>query len=165
MQNISGFGTSITLLAVQTFPLGFTLESFSDDTDPLTAKAVEPSGYELLYDGSLFPFTKASAIELSISVLADSEDDINLKILLQTRSIRSNLLPIEDFISLIISYPNNNRILLSNGTILNGQLVDSISNVGKKRSNTFNFVFGVFAGAQNATEIAATIATNALSLL
>jgi hypothetical protein len=165
MQNISGFGTTIDLLAIQTFPLGFSIRHFADDVDPLTAELVEPSGFEMLYDGTLFPFSKAAPIKVGVSVLADSDDDINLKILMQTRSIKSNLLPIDDFISWSINYPDNSKILLSNGTILTGQLLTSISSSGRKKSNTYNFVFGVFAGAQSATEVVATIATNVLSLI
>jgi ABC-type uncharacterized transport system YnjBCD ATPase subunit len=77
----------------------------------------------------------------------------------------TNLLPIEDFVSVSINYPNNGLILLTNGTIINGPLVNSISTSGKKKSNTFNFAFGVFAGMQTAKEIAATIVTSALSIL
>jgi len=165
MVNVSGFGTNIIVLAVQTFPVGFKITQFADDSDPLTMDTVEPSGFEMLYDGSMFVYTKAAPIKMSVSVIPGSDDDINLKILLQTRSIKTNLLPIDDFVSAIITYPDKGRILLTNGTILSGPLGDSITTIGRKKSNTYNFVFGVFAGAQSATEIAAGVLTNVLSIL
>ena len=51
MINVSGTGTSVTLLALQSFPMGFTLSNFADDIDPMTSEEVEPTGFEMLYDG------------------------------------------------------------------------------------------------------------------
>jgi hypothetical protein len=63
MIDVSGFGTGIVILALQSFPMGFQLTDFADDVDPISAKEVEPIGYEMLFDGELFAYDQASAIE------------------------------------------------------------------------------------------------------
>ncbi|WLW40838.1 hypothetical protein GNAINCEL_00056 [Serratia phage KKP 3709] len=53
MLNISGFGTVATIIALQTFPMGFNVTAFADEEDPITIDAIEPVGYEMLYDGGI----------------------------------------------------------------------------------------------------------------
>lgn len=165
MINISGFGTGIVIVALQSFPMGFTLSKFADDEDPITAKDVEATGYEMLYDGSLYSFDKAAPVEVSISVIPGSDDDINMKILLQNKKGAKKLIPLADVTSMVITYPDKGRIILSNGTILRGPLVDSITSNGRKKSNTFTFVFGSITGAQSALELVSGLAQGVLELL
>src|SRR5579872_4775068 len=155
MINISGSGTSVTILALQSFPMGFAVTQFADDIDPLVADDVETTGTELLYDGSLFAFDKAAAIKLVVGVIAGSDDDINLKIMLQARKANTSILPFPDVTSVVITYPDGGRVILSNGNITSGPLVDSIQSAGRKKGNAFTFMFGSFAGAQSATELVA----------
>lgn len=165
MLDISGSGTNITLVALQSFPLGFRLTQFADDLDPLIAEEIETTGFEMLYDGSLFAFDKAAPIKLTVNVVAGGADDINLKILLQTRKSNISILPFPDVTSMVISYPDGGRVILSNGTILTGPLIDNVLSPGRKKGNTFTFAFGSFAGAQNALELVAGVAQAAIGLL
>lgn len=165
MIDVSGFGTGITVVAIQSFPAGFNLSQFADDADPLQVEAVEPVGYEMLYDGSLFAFDKAAAIKLSVSVIPGSDDDINLKILLQARKGAVKLVPLPDVTTMAISYPDGGRVMLTNGTIISGPLADSIQTTGRKKGNQYTFAFGSFAGAQSAKQLVSSIAQNLLSLL
>ena|ERR1700739_2112698 len=165
MLDISGSGTSVTVVALQSFPMGFTLSQFADDIDPLAADNVEATGFEMLYDGSLFAFDKAAPIKLTIGVVAGGSDDINLKIMLQSRKSNVSLLPFPDVLSMVITYPDGGRIILSNGAMISGPLVDGLQSAGRKKGNAFTFVFGTFAGAQNATELVAGIAQAAIGLL
>lgn len=165
MINVSGFGTSIVVLALQSFPMGFVLKAFADDVDPISAREVEPVGYEMLYDGDLFAYDKATPVEVAVSVIPGSDDDINLKILLQSKKGAAKILPLPDITSMVITYPDKGRVILSKGTILRGPLVDSITTMGRKKGNTYTFVFGAFSGAQSATQVVAGIAQGALDIL
>lgn len=158
MFDISGFGTSISIVALKSFPVGFTVSDFADDIDPIVAEDVEPTGWELLYDGSVFTFDKAAPIKLTLGVIAGSQDDINLKILLQSRKASTKLLPFDDNTSAVITYPDGGRVILSNGALISGPLVDGIQSAGRKKGNAFSFVFGSFAGAQSRKEFVSTIA-------
>lgn len=157
MQDVSGFGTKVTIVALQTFPVGFTVSKFTDDEDPLKIEAIEPVGYELLIDGSLFAFDKAAAIKVAISVIPGTAEDINCKILLQGKKGSSSIIPLPDTTSMIIQYPNG-TVALSNGTILSGPLADTIKQEGRFKGNTYVFVFGSFSGAQSALELVTDVA-------
>lgn len=152
MENISGFGTGIMILALKSFPFGFSLSKFADDVDPIAAKDISPFAYELLYDGSIVTYSQTSPVEVDISVIPNSEDDINLKILLNNKPGALSILPFEDFTSMVVTYPDGGRVILSNGSILSGPPLDSISTEGRRKGNTYRFVFGTLIGAQNAKQ-------------
>ena len=116
----------------------------------------------MLYDGSLFAFDKAAPVELSVSVIPGSDDDSNLKILLSSKKGAKKLITLPDVTSMVVTYPDGGRVILSNGTILRGPLVDSIETSGRKKGNTFTFVFGSITGAQSATQLVADIAQSIL---
>jgi hypothetical protein len=164
MINISGFGLSIIVVALSSFPTGFELSAFSDDTDPLTIDPIEPTGFEPLYDGSLFFYDKTAPIKVSVSVIPGSDDDINLKILLQARKGAPPHLPIPDITSMIVRYSDGGIVGFSKGSIISGPLTDAILSSGRKKSNTYDFVFDVFAGAQSPTETAITAIRAGLSI-
>jgi hypothetical protein len=164
MINIGAHGLSIQLIALQSFPMGFSLSQFADDVNPLDVKDTEPFGYELLYDGEMFAFDKANVIELSISVIAGSDDDINLKILLQSRKGGARIAPIPDAVTLVISYPTG-TVMLTKGTILAGPLADTVLADGRKKGNTYRFAFSAFAGAQTRRELIGTITQNVVNVL
>jgi hypothetical protein len=164
MIDISGYGTGITVTALQSFPYGFTVSEFADDKDPLVCEPMETNAWEMLYDGSLFAFTKADPIKVSLSVIPGSDDDINLKIILQGSLSSAGILPLPNTTSMVLNYPNG-LVMLSNGTIYRGPVADTIQASGRKAGNTYDFAFGSFFGAQSAAEVVASIATSALNFL
>jgi hypothetical protein len=145
--------------------MGFSVSQFADDVDPIEAKEIAPIGFEILYDGSLFSYDKGAAIEVKIGVIAGSDDDINLKTLLQVKKGTVSILPISDVTTMVVTYPDGGRVILSNGTIFAGPFLDSIQASGRKKGNVYSFAFGSFLGAQSATELVAGLASSALSLL
>lgn len=165
MIDLSGFGTGITIVSTGTFPQGFTLKQFSDDEEPLSIENTEVAGYEKLYDGSIFTFDKTSPLLLSVGIMPNTDDDMNMKILLQMRKSSKQILPLPDTTSMIIGYPDGGKVAMSNGTMLSGPLADSLSAQGRKKGNVYHFVFGTFAGAQSAKELVATVAQNIASIL
>lgn len=165
MIDVSAFGTGINIVSTRTFPVGFPLSQFADDEDPLTIEPLEVSGFERLYDGSIFMFDKTSPVLLSVAVAPNTDDDINMKILLQMRKSSPQLLPIPDTTTMIITYPDGGRVVFSGGGIITGAIADSISNQGRKKGNVYHFAFGTFAGAQSFKELATTLAQNILSLV
>jgi hypothetical protein len=164
MIDISGFGTGITIVALQSFPVGFSVSEFSDDKDPLVCEPMETVAWKMLYDGSLFQYTKADPVRVSLSVIPGGSDDINLKILLQGSLSASGILPLPNTTSMVLNYPSG-MVMLSNGTIYRGPVADSIQASGRKSGNTYDFAFGSFFGAQSVTEVIAAVAGAAMSIL
>lgn len=165
MVNISGFGVKVNIVALQTFPMGFTVSKFTDDTDAIRIDPTEPVGYDLQFDGSIVVYDKASVIRVSLSVIPNTDDDINLKLLLQARKGGFKWLPIQDVTSMIITYPDGGRVALSMGTILSGPFADSIQQSGRRGSNTYDFVFAAFGGAQNSRQLITSGIQSILGLL
>lgn len=165
MIDVSGFGTGITIVATTSFPMGFKLSQFADDADPVVFDETETSDFELLYDGSLFVYDQASAIKMSVSVIPGSDDDINLKLLLQSRKSTPKIIPLPDTVIAYIGYGGGGSVILSNGGVVKGPLADSITAQGRKKANTYSFVFGSFAGMQSTKEIIGTVAQNLISFL
>jgi hypothetical protein len=164
MIDISGFGTGITIVALQSFPMGFPVSQFADDKDPLVCEPMETSAWDMLFDGSLFSYTKAEPVKVSVSVIAGSEDDINLKILLRASLVSSGILPLPNITSMVLNYPVG-TVMLSNGTIYRGPVADTVQASGRKAGNTYDFAFGSFFGAQSALEAAAGVASIAAKFL
>jgi hypothetical protein len=158
MQNISGFGTKVTIVATQSFPVGFTVSKFADDKDPIKIEEIEPTGYEVIIDGSLFTFDKGAPVKVQISVIPGSDDDINLKILLQARKSSPSIIPLKDITAIVISYGNGGTTAFSGGSIISGPLSDSINQGGRMVGNTYTFIFSDFSGAQSALELGTDIA-------
>jgi hypothetical protein len=156
MQDVSAFGTTITILATQSFPIGFTVDNFSDDKDPLKIENIEATGYTFLIDGSLFIFDKAALIKVEVSVIAASDDDINFKTMLQARKGSSSIISLPDVTTMTIAYGNGGVVMFTAGSIVSGPLGDSIEQSGRHPSNTYTFVFSDFAGAQSVAEVVNT---------
>ena len=165
MVNISGFGLKLNIVALQTFPMGFDIESFADDADALFIDDTETSGYEMDFDGSLVAYDKAAPILVAVSVIPNSEDDINLKLLLQSRKASFKWLPIQDVTTMVVTYPDRGRVVFSNGTIVSGPMADSILSSGRRKSNTYRFAFGAFAGAQSSRQLVVGTIQSLLGLI
>lgn len=165
MEHISGFGTGIVIVAVQSFPMGFKLTKFADDSDPISARDIQPFGYRELYDGNIFTFSQTAPIEVSVSVIPNSEDDINLKILLANKKGGLSLFPFDDITSMVITYPDKGRTVLSHGSIISGPALDSIQSTGRRKSNTYKLVFASVTGAQSAKQLVAGGIQTVLGLL
>ncbi|XAO36888.1 tail fiber protein [Pseudomonas phage WP1] len=89
-------------------------------------------------------------LEVPVSVIAGSEDDINLRILLNSKKGSFRFLPgsIPDMTTLMATLPDGGRTVLSNGTIIKGPAIDTIQNTGRRKGNTYTSVFGSYPGTQ-----------------
>lgn len=160
--NVSGFGSQINIVSTITFPYGFNIDQFPDDSDPIQVNDLTVKKFEMLLDGTILSYSVANPVELSISVVAGSTDDINLGVILSAARIQGQILSIPDMIIMVITYPDGAITTLSHGTILSGPPVRGISANGKIKTNTYKFAFGTsttvgVGTAGSAAAIAATL--------
>lgn len=166
MLDVSAYGTTVIVIALNSFPVGFSISEFTDDvSQPLIIEPTETTGYEILYDGKLFFYDKGAPIKVSVSVIPESRDDINLKVLLQARKGAPSLIPLPDVTSMVITYPDGGRIVLSYGSIISGPFGTSLASSGRRAGNTYTFVFGAVACFQSMEETGATLVRGGLDLL
>lgn len=140
--NISLFGFSVRIVADRTFPAGFTLTQWADDTPPLDSPIIETGGYGMGPNGDMVIWQKPAAITSAFSVIPNSEDDRNLSLLHEANRISKNkgVTPM-DKVTAIISYQDGRIVTLSQGIILSGPAAPGGVQDGRLTSRTFGFVF------------------------
>lgn len=140
--NVSGFGAQINIVSTVTFPYGFSVDQFPDDVDPIQINELTVKKYEMLIDGRMIHYGTANPVEMAVSVIAGSDNDINLGIILSAARVRRQILPIPDMIIMVVTYPDDIITTLTNGTIISGPPLRGIGVNGKIRTNTYRFAFG-----------------------
>lgn len=141
MNDISGFGLELRIIASTTFPQGIIITQYADDTDGLDVPSLQVGDSAMGLNGDLIVWSKANPIKVNISVIAGSEDDQNLSVLLEVnRPGRGKILPI-DLITANITYKQGNFVQLINGAITDGAPFSAVASSGRLKSKTYNFTF------------------------
>ena len=141
MQDISGFGIELRLIASTTFPKGIVITQFADDTDGLDVPSLQIGDSAMGLNGDLIVWSKANPLKVNISVIAGSQDDQNLGILLEVnRPGRGKILPI-DRLTMNITYKQGNFVQLINGAITDGSPFSAAASSGRLKSKTYSMTF------------------------
>lgn len=141
MQNISGYGLSITVIASNTYPLGFPVTQFADDVDPLDVPSLQIADSAMGLNGDLISWSKANPLVITLSVVPNSLSDINLSILTEANRPGRGKIPARDIITLNISYPSGNFVSLSPGVITEGMPFNAVASEGRLKSRSYIFTF------------------------
>ena len=147
MQNISGFGLVANIIASNTFPVGFIVTEFADDSDPLDAPSIQIGDSAMGLNGDLIVWSKASPIKVTINVIPQSLSDINLAILLEANRVGRGKTGANDTITMNLIYPNGNFVTLSTGIITDGMPFNSVASAGREKSKSYAFTFEGKIGA------------------
>lgn len=140
-QDISGFGLVINVIASQTFPAGFVVTQFADDSDPFDIPAVQIADKAMGVNGDLVVWSRAVPIDVSISVIPGSPDDANLGILAQANRPGRGKAPALDSITLTAAYPDGTIVTLRSGRIITAPFGKSVASAGRLKSKTYTFTF------------------------
>ncbi|ATW57891.1 hypothetical protein CNR33_00045 [Pseudomonas phage tabernarius] len=141
MQNVSGFGLSINIVASKTFPSGFTVSQFADDSDPLDVPDLTVGDSSSGLNGDLLVWNKATGIPVAISVIAGGDDDKNLETLLEANRVGKNKVGARDTVSHVLTYPDGSRANCGPGIITVGPIAKSVASAGRYKTRTYHFVF------------------------
>lgn len=141
MEHVGGFGTSVTILAMKTFPVGFTVEKFADDVSPIDFGETQIADHEFMVDGRIFSFETGAAISVKIGVIPGTDDDENLSILLNANKSVLRMGGIPDLCFMTINYPFQAPIVLNNGYLRVGKFGTSIAETGRGKGKVYEFVF------------------------
>ena len=139
--NISGFGASVNIIASVTFPVGLYLTEFADDADPVDFPVMTIAEQGMGLNGDLVRWSKATPIDMTISVIPYSFSDINLAILLEANRVGRGKIGARDVITMNVNYPAGNFIMLSEGAIITGPPASPIASSGRLKSKTYGFTF------------------------
>jgi len=147
MENISGFGLSVNIIASNTYPVGFTVTQFADDADPFDLPSIQIADSAMGLNGDLITWSKANPIKVTLSVVPGGIDDINLSILLEANRVGRGKVGADDTLTLTALYPDGRFINLTQGTITDGMPANSVSSAGRLKSKAYSFSFENKIGA------------------
>lgn len=147
MQDISGFGLQLRVVASETFPSGFTVTSFADDTDPFDFPSQQIKDKAMGINGDLIVWSKANPLNITLGVIPNTEDDKNLGVLLEANRAAKGKKVVRDIITMTAIYPDGSQITLSNGAITDGIPRNSVASAGRLKSKSYGFSFENVTGA------------------
>lgn len=140
--NISGFGVVVNIIADKTFPVGFPVTQFTDDADSLDFSSVKIADTSMGLNGDLISFSRATTLPMTLNVIPDSIDDINLQILADANRVGQGKNSANDEISATIVYPDGRKtVILTGGKLTDAQFGIGISAAGRMKSKSYSFMF------------------------
>jgi hypothetical protein len=141
MQNISGFGLVVNVLASNTFPVGLLLTEFADDSDPFDIASLQIADKAMGLNGDLITWSKPNPIIVTLNVVPQSFTDLNLAILLEANRVGRGKIGARDLITMTAIYPNASPIILINGTITDGIPGSPVASSARLKSKSYAFAF------------------------
>jgi hypothetical protein len=141
MQNISGFGLSISIIASKTFPVGLLLTEYADDTDPFDSPSIQVADKAMGLNGDLIIWSKPSPLNHTLSVIPKSISDINLGFLLNANRVAQGKTGARDVVTMTVNYPDGTFVVLQNGAITDGPVATSVASSARYKSKTYGFTF------------------------
>ncbi|WP_237386226.1 phage tail fiber protein [Xenorhabdus sp. Sc-CR9] len=144
MNDVSATGLSLVIQATKTFPSGIQITQFADDADPLDLPAVDIAQTGMDINGNLVAWSAPTPQAVTINVLAGSEEDENLSILLEANTAKRGRRHAGDIITIVASYGDGSTTTARNGKITNGSRGNSAASAGRLKSKQYTFVFQDF---------------------
>ncbi len=141
MSNISGFGSRAQILASSTFPVGFSVTEFADDSDPLDVPSLQIADKAMGVNGDLIIWSKANPLTATLNVIPGGVDDSNLSILLEANRVAKNKRGAEDEITMVLQYAQGVTVTLTKGAITDGMPFSGIQSSGRLKSKSYSFAF------------------------
>lgn len=139
--DISGFGTVVTLVASVTFPTGIILTQFADDADPIDLPKIQIAEKAMGLNGDLIKWSKANPLPLTLNVIPSSAGDESLSILAEANRVGQGKNSARDVITISVLYPDGNNVVLSQGFISDAMFGNSIASAGRMKTKAYDFFF------------------------
>lgn len=147
MADISGFGSVVTIVASNTYPTGFPITQFSDDTDAFDSASIQIADAAMGLNGDLITWSKAAKIPVVISVIPNSTDDLALELLANNNRVGKGKSNAGDIITLTRILPDGSTITYTNGKITDAPFGSGISSAGRLKTKVYAFAFENKVGA------------------
>jgi len=141
MQNISGYGFRVNVIASNTFPVGVVLSSFADDADPFDIPSIQIADKAMGINGDLIIWSKANPIIINLNLIPQSSDDLLMATLLEANRVGRGKIGARDIITMTGIYPNGTPIILTNGAITDGLPGSAVASSGRLKSKIYTFCF------------------------
>lgn len=141
MEDISGFGIVLTVIASNTFPAGVQISQFADDSDPFDVPELTIADKAMGINGDLIVWSKPAPIEIKVGVIAGSNDDDNLAALMEANRVGRGKVSAQDVITLAAAYPDGTSLSLTPGKMTQGMPAPSVASSGRLKTKVYSFSF------------------------
>lgn len=140
--NISGFGTVSTIVASNTFPLPAPLTFYADDVDGLDFAERQIADTKNGPNGQMVSWSVSNAIEISVSPIVGSPDDILLATIYNANATGPNKTSARDVIEMTVLSPDLlSSIGLTDGVMISATAGKGLSSSGRQKTRTYKFRF------------------------
>lgn len=139
--NASAFGASLRIIASVTFPQGFTVTKFSDESNPFETPSMQIADKAMGLNGDLVFWSKANTIPFNTSILPNTDDAQNLGILFEANRVAKGKKSANDVITIIATYPDGKIITYTNGLMTDGTPASNAASSGRLTSLSYSFAF------------------------
>lgn len=141
MQDISATGVSATIFATLTFPAGFTITAWADDTNPIDVETLQIGDAGMGVNGNLTFWSTPNPIRITLRPIPNSEGDANLQILLSANRVAKNKTSVQDIITMAVNYPDGSVKTFTNGKLVNGTPALGVASNARLQTREYQFVF------------------------
>lgn len=141
MQDVSGFGFQVRLIASKTFPAGFTITAFADDADPFDLPQLQINDAAMGLNGDMVTWTFHAPIPVTINLIPKTDEDKNMAVLFEANRAARGKKPARDIITLVGVYPDDSTVTLSKGVCFGSIPSNSIASAGRYKSKPYEFRF------------------------
>lgn len=145
--DISGFGLIVTVIASVTFPAGFQVTQFADDSDPLDMASIQIADKAMGLNGDMVTWARAVPLPAVLAVIPGSEDDVNLSILAEANRVGKGKAAVGDIITMNVLYPDGTTTTLIKGKMTDAMFGKSVASAGRMKSKPYVFAFQNKIGA------------------
>lgn len=146
MQNVTGFGTVISLVASVTFPTGFAITAFADDSDPLDIASIKIGDAAMGVNGDLLTWARAVPNPVVLNVIPGSQDDVNLSILFNANRASQGKASANDVLTLTVVYPDGTVVTKTNGICTDFMPGKSVASSGRTKTKAYAMTFEASTG-------------------
>lgn len=141
MNDISVFGIRVQVVASETFPSGINITQFADDADPFDSPSLQIRDKAMGVNGDLIAWSKANPIAVTLNVVPNSEDDLNLSVLFEANRVGKGKQGARDVIAITAVYPDGRTASFTQGIITDGMPANSATSAGRMKSKNYAFAF------------------------
>ena len=139
--DISALGIKATLVAVPSYPTGFTMTQFADDGDSLNIPDMTIMQSGMGVNGDMVVWRTAVPYEVDINLIPGTDDCKNMENLFKLNMTQKNKISSKDVLTLIIEHSSGKIDVLTHGYIIGGKPAQDYSANGRAKTRTFRMVF------------------------
>lgn len=150
---LSSVGIQIRISTTFTYPAGFIVTSFSDDSDQISFEDITVGETAMTLGGLHIGWNKPTPIKCSLSIVPTAPEADWLANLLNANRVAGFKLIANDLITMNIVYPQGNIRTLTGGFILSGPPANTGTSAGRLKTNIYQFAFGDSTISGNTTGI------------